>query len=60
MSNLHRILWIDQEIRRGGYPNSRTIAEQFEISPRQAARDIEYLRYSLGDFCRKLYRFPGV
>jgi len=48
MGSLHRILWIDQEIRRGGYPNSRTIAEQFEISSRQAARDIEYLRYSLG------------
>lgn len=48
MGNLHRILWIDEEIRRGGYPNCRDIASQFEISARQASRDIEYLRYSLG------------
>lgn len=48
MSNLHRILWIDQQIRNGRYPNCRTIAEEFEISARQASRDIEYLRYSLG------------
>lgn len=48
MSNLHRIRWIDAQIRAGRYPNARIIAEQFEISPRQAARDIEYLRYSMG------------
>lgn len=48
MSNLHRIQWIDAQIRAKRYPNSRSIAEQFEISPRQASRDIEYLRYSLG------------
>lgn len=48
MSNLHRIQWIDAQIRAKRYPNSRSIAEQFEISPRQASRDIEYLRYSMG------------
>lgn len=48
MSNLHRIQWIDAQIRAKRYPNSRSIAEHFEISPRQASRDIEYLRYSLG------------
>jgi predicted DNA-binding transcriptional regulator YafY len=48
MSSLHRILWIDQQIRHGRYPNCRIIAEEFEISTRQASRDIEYLRYSLG------------
>ena len=48
MSNLHRIHWIDQQVRAGKYPNARKIAEQFEISARQAARDIEYLRYSMG------------
>lgn len=48
MSNLHRIHWIDAQIRAGCYPNARTIAERFEISHRQAARDIEYLRYSMG------------
>lgn len=54
MSNLHRILWIDAELRAARYPNASRIAEQFEISRRQAARDIEYMRDSLGaplEFC---------
>jgi predicted DNA-binding transcriptional regulator YafY len=48
MSNLHRIQWIDAMIRAGRTPNCRTIADKFEISTRQASRDIEYLRDSLG------------
>ena len=48
MGNLHRIQWIDQRIQAGQYPNCTAIAAQFEISVRQAARDIEYLRDSLG------------
>lgn len=48
MSNLHRIQWIDAQIRAKKFPNSRSIAEHFEISIRQASRDIEYLRYSMG------------
>jgi len=54
MSNLHRILWIDSQLRAHRYPNASRIAEQFEISRRQAARDIEYMRDSLGaplEFC---------
>lgn len=47
MSNIHRIRWIDQQIRNKAYPNCKTIADHFEISIRQASRDIEYLRYSL-------------
>ena len=47
MSNLHRLQWIDAMIRAGRYPNCRRIADKFEISARQAARDIEYLRDSL-------------
>lgn len=35
-------------IRAGRYPNGRTIADKFEISHRQAGRDIEYLRDSMG------------
>jgi hypothetical protein len=45
---LHRIQWIDAQIRAGTYPNARRLAEQFEISHRQAQRDFEYLRDSLG------------
>lgn len=48
MSNLHRLAWIDAQIRAGRYPNATTISEHFEISRRQAARDLEYLRYSMG------------
>ncbi len=48
MGNLHRIQWIDQRIRAHQYPNCNAIAAHFEISRRQAARDIEYLRDSLG------------
>jgi predicted DNA-binding transcriptional regulator YafY len=47
LSNLHRIQWIDNEIRSNKFPNSRTIMLKFEISQRQALRDIEYLRYSM-------------
>ncbi|QHW31660.1 WYL domain-containing protein [Paenibacillus rhizovicinus] len=47
MSNLHRIRWFDSQLREGNYPNSSTLAAQFEISKRQAQRDIEYLACSL-------------
>jgi predicted DNA-binding transcriptional regulator YafY len=48
VSNLHRIQWIDTMIRAGRHPNCSTIAAHFEISRRQATRDIEYLRDSMG------------
>jgi predicted DNA-binding transcriptional regulator YafY len=48
VSNAHRIAWIDAQIRAGRAPNTRAIAERFELSTRQAARDVEYLRYSMG------------
>ncbi|QUL57448.1 WYL domain-containing transcriptional regulator [Paenibacillus tritici] len=47
MSHIHRIQWFDQQIRNAKYPNSQSLAEQFEISRRQAQRDIEYLAESL-------------
>lgn len=48
MSNMHRITWFDQEIRLHRYPNCKTLAHKFEISVRQANRDIDYLKNSLG------------
>ena len=48
MSNLHRLAWIDARIREKSYLGSRIIAEKFEISVRQAQRDMEYLKYSMG------------
>lgn len=47
MGNIHRLQWFDQQIREGKYPNSNHLLEQFEISKRQAQRDIEYLKDSL-------------
>jgi predicted DNA-binding transcriptional regulator YafY len=48
MSNLHRIQWIDNRIRSSRFPNCTDIANEFCISVRQASRDVEYLKYSLG------------
>jgi len=48
VSNLHRLAWIDIQVRNQTYPNCTRIAQQFEISVRQAARDIEYLRDTMG------------
>lgn len=47
MSNMHRIYWFDQQVREGKHPNSRLLSQQFEISTRQAQRDIEYMEISL-------------
>ncbi|GFN30821.1 helix-turn-helix transcriptional regulator [Paenibacillus xylaniclasticus] len=47
MSNTHRIQWFDQQVRESRYPNSGHLAERFEISRRQAQRDIEYMTESL-------------
>jgi predicted DNA-binding transcriptional regulator YafY len=45
---MHRILWFDQEVRAHRYPNCSVLAKRFEISVRQANRDMEYLKNSLG------------
>jgi hypothetical protein len=47
MGNLHRILWIDAQIRQKRYPNVQQIADRFEISVRQAGRDLAYLKDTL-------------
>ncbi|GAS83867.1 helix-turn-helix transcriptional regulator [Paenibacillus amylolyticus] len=47
MSNMHRIHWFDEQIRGGRFPNSIGLAREFEISRRQAQRDIEYMASSL-------------
>ena len=64
MTALHRIQWIDSEIRAGRSPNARRLAERFEISHRQAQRDFEYLRDSLGaplvyGAAERGYRYEG-
>lgn len=39
-----RFLWFHAQIKSGRYPNSRHLAEEFEISGRTAHRDIEFMR----------------
>lgn len=47
MSQAERIFFIDRSIRTGGGVRTDEITERFEISSRQAKRDIEYLRERL-------------
>lgn len=47
ISAYHRIIWFHNRVIENLYPNARTLSECFEISTRQAQRDIEYLRDSM-------------
>jgi predicted DNA-binding transcriptional regulator YafY len=40
----YRILFIDEAIRSGSYPNSETLAQKLEVSSRTVQRYIEFLR----------------
>jgi len=42
-----RLLFIDREIRKGRYPNCRSLAGEWEVSSKTIQRDIDYLRYEL-------------
>lgn len=44
---LRRIVAIDRAIRRGEFPNARTLAEELEVAPRTVQRDLEFMRDSL-------------
>lgn len=41
---LSRLIFIDQLIRKGAYPNCSSIAREYEVSSRTIMRDIEYMR----------------
>ncbi|KQC11301.1 MAG: hypothetical protein APR62_10195 [Smithella sp. SDB] len=41
---LERFLWFQNEIKSGKYPNTKTLAEKFEITRKTAQRDIEFMR----------------
>lgn len=47
ISAYHRIVWFHNRVMDKQYPNARALSEFFEISARQAQRDIEYLRDSM-------------
>ena len=44
ISAYQRIVWFHNKVNGNQYPNARALAECFEISSRQAQRDIEYMR----------------
>jgi predicted DNA-binding transcriptional regulator YafY len=47
--NAHtRIQWLHKKMTMKSYPNAQRLAERFQISHRQAQRDMEYLRRELG------------
>jgi predicted DNA-binding transcriptional regulator YafY len=39
-----RFLWFHNEIKKSKYPNTKTLAENFEITRKTAQRDIEFMR----------------
>ena len=43
-----RIQWLHKKLISKSYPNSHRIAERFHISPRQAQRDLDFLKKKLG------------
>ncbi len=43
-----RYLWFHERLKAGKYPKIADLAEKFEISRRQAAREIEFMRLFLG------------
>jgi len=44
MSLLERVFYFHQEVLKGHFPNSRTVAAKFEVSVATAKRDVVYLR----------------
>jgi predicted DNA-binding transcriptional regulator YafY len=43
-SMLHRIYFIDRRIASGEYPNTRTLAEEYETGTATISRDIDFMR----------------
>lgn len=43
-----RYHWFQGQLKAGRYPNARMLSEKFEISAKQAQRDIEFMRDRLG------------
>lgn len=44
MAQIERIYWIDSQIRANRYPNAQKVAEEFELSPRIAYKDRNFLK----------------
>jgi len=44
-----RFVWFDNQVRAKKYPNTTTLAEQFEISTKTAQRDIDLKEDAIDD-----------
>jgi predicted DNA-binding transcriptional regulator YafY len=67
-----RFLWFNNQVKAGKYPNSRTLAEKFELSRKTTQRDIEFMRDRLNaplvyvaekrgyKYEENTYEFPGI
>lgn len=56
ISAYQRIIWFHNRVAENVYPNAGALAKRFEISSRQAQRDIEYMRDSMNaplEYCAK-------
>ncbi|MDD2672513.1 MAG: WYL domain-containing protein [Syntrophales bacterium] len=42
-----RFLWFDHEVRNKKFPNAATLAEKFEVTPKTAQRNIEFMKERL-------------
>ena len=63
ISAYQRMIWFHNRVVEKAYPNAGTLAEQFEISNRQAQRDIEYIRDSMNApllYISRFFRFENV
>ena len=47
MSANLRIQWLHRKITEMSYPNAKRVAERFNISHRQAQRDVDFLKVKL-------------
>lgn len=48
MAANNRIQWLHKKITEYSYPNAMRLAERFNVSHRQAQRDVDFLRKQLG------------
>ncbi len=67
-----RLLFIDKKLRAGLYPNSTSLAGEYEVSPRTILRDIDFMRDMLDapieydaekrgfHYTEESYSLPGV
>jgi predicted DNA-binding transcriptional regulator YafY len=69
---LARLYFIDRKISAGKYPNTETLAKEYEVGTATISRDIDYMRYTLKApikydytkkgyyYTKKTYRLPAA